>query len=72
VPVRFVVAAGLVATTEFGALRRTPAVLELPAHRTVLVTVTEGSRVWTCTIHVQGGAVEVRIRPFAEGRCSQS
>jgi hypothetical protein len=72
VPVRFVLAGGLTATTDFGALQRSPTVLSLPANHTVLVTVTEGARTWTCTIHVSAQANEVRIRPFAEGRCSQS
>lgn len=72
VPVRFVLAPGLAATTEYGPLSSTPTVLSLPASRTVLVTVVEGGRTWTCTIHVSGRATEVRIRPFAEGRCSQS
>jgi hypothetical protein len=71
VPVRFVLSPGLSASTEYGVLGARPTVLELPANRTVHVTVTEGELTWPCTIHVPGSATGVRIRPYAEGRCSQ-
>ncbi len=69
--VRFLLADGLVAETDWGAVRRSPGVLDLPARRAVEVRVREGADTWSCTIAVGTGFDEVRVRRRAEGGCSR-
>lgn len=71
VKMRFLVDPGLVARTDLGVIRRSPAVLELPALSTVEVRVDEGGRTWTCNISVGSTPGTVRVRREADGRCQQ-
>ncbi|MBX2797343.1 MAG: protein kinase [Myxococcales bacterium] len=69
--VRFVLAEGLTAETDWGAVRSSPSVLELPAEQAVEVRVQENGRSWSCTIAVGSTFGEVRIAGQGEGGCTQ-
>lgn len=72
VPVRFLVAEGLIAHTSFGVLEAgPPSILWLPPNGIVPVEVDEGGARWSCTISVGDTPGEVRILPRAEGKCIQ-
>lgn len=68
----FLVAEGLVAEVkgldDIGPGR---AAYALPANRAVEVRVTEGKKVWPCTIRVGSSYGQVTIRPEADGKCTQ-
>ena len=71
VAMRFLVAKGLDAETDWGAITRFPQVLALPRNAVVEVRVREDEQRWTCSIAVGDASDDVRIDPFAEGGCHQ-